>query len=302
MELPLRWKVFATVALRLSFSKAAEDLFISQPAVTKHIKELENELGLSLFERNGNRTIHLTSDGNSFKAFMDKVSVLYQEFEAEIQPSIQALNGEIKVGASSTVGQYILPVLLAKFHKRFPQIRVKLQTGNTEDIIDLLRNGKIAFAITEGIGFDRSFQFDNFIKDEIVLVCSAKSKSSNLKKISVTSIPSYPLVLRESGSGTLEVVKNYLHKNGVDLKNITIEIELGNSESIIRYLKQSETFGFISVYAILDQLKQGELQIIDLKEGSIDRIFRFVQKIGPLSPLAKILKDFIKRENRELLM
>lgn len=296
MELPLKWRVFETAARRLSFSRAAEELFISQPAVTKQIKDLEAELGVPLFERNGNRGIGLTTYGHSFQGFMDKVNLLRQDLESSFHVSGQKWEGEISIGASSTIGQYVLPALLAKFHQRFPDIKVHLMIGNTEEVIQALQHKQIIFAITEGLEQNTALHYENFLKDEIVLVCNTKSRFAQHKTVSLDKLKKMPIVMREFGSGTLDVITNFLHSKEVEMKEFNVVMQLSNTESIKSYVLEGDSVAFVSIHAVTRELMQDQLQILDLKEGSVERIFRFVTNVGPLSPLANVLRKFIKNE------
>lgn len=296
MELPLRWRVFEAVARRLSFSKAAEELFISQPAVTRHIKDLEQELGMTLFERNGNRGIDLTAQGHGFKAFMGNVNLLKQDLETSFHISGMQWEGDLAIGASSTVGLYVLPPLLAKFHQRFPGIKVQLLTGNTEDILHALQSNRIAVAIVEGMDRNPLFHYENFLKDEIIPVCSTQGKFAKAGILSVHKLKDYPLVMREYGSGTLEVIADYLKSKGVGMNELDIVIRLSNTESIKGYVEQGDALAFVSVHAVKQELAQGFLQVLKLKEGSMERIFRFVEKAGAQVPLANVFRKFLKKE------
>ena len=129
-----RLNVFYTVARRLNFTKAAAELYITQPAVTKHIKELENQFKVSLFERSGNKKITLTPAGETLLEYTTQLLNTYRELEYDMNMLVNKHSGTLHIGASNTVAQYIIPPVLAQFHKKFKDIQVVLITGNTGDI------------------------------------------------------------------------------------------------------------------------------------------------------------------------
>ena len=171
-----RLKVFKTVADRLSFTKAAAELLISQPAVTKQINELERLLGKPLFLRHGNR-ISLTDDGVRLLEYANRILALYGELRDAFVEEQGAFSGEIRLGASTTLSQYVLPGLLAKFRKLYPDVRVTLFNGNTEQIERQIADGKLDFGMIEGTASNPALHYELFMDDELVLVTSASNTS-----------------------------------------------------------------------------------------------------------------------------
>lgn len=154
-----RLKVFKTVADRLSFTKAAAELLISQPAVTKQINELERLLGRPLFLRHGNR-ISLTDDGVRLLGYTNRILALYGELRDAFLDEQGMLAGEIHLGASTTLSQYVLPGLLARFRKQYPDIRVTLFSGNTEQIERQIADGKLDFGVIEGTASNPALHYE----------------------------------------------------------------------------------------------------------------------------------------------
>ncbi|QEM14528.1 LysR family transcriptional regulator [Mucilaginibacter rubeus] len=286
-----RLKVFYTVAQRLSFTKAASELFITQPAVTKHIKELEQQLSVQLFKRNGNN-IALTTAGKILEKYAEKIFQTYTELETELAQLNNLEAGTLHIGASTTVAQTILPKLLAMFKKTYPKVTFNFIQANTDQISQLVLAEKIDIAIVEGAAHSPQLSYTDFIKDEIVLVTSANNKLSKKAEISPKQLPAIPLVLREAGSGTLDVIFNALAAIQINPKDLNIEIQLESSIAIKQYLLYSETATFLSIQSVVSELKYNELSIIDVKGLEIFRTFQFIQLHGKHSKLIELFKRF----------
>ncbi|AKK73729.1 transcriptional regulator [Chryseobacterium sp. P1-3] len=285
-----RLKVFHTVASRLSFTKASEELHISQPAVTKHIKEIESQLSIRLFDRKGT-SIQLTQSGKVLYEYAEKIRSLYRDLEFEISQMNQQHKGKLIIGASTTVAQYILPEILARFNTYYKDIKIELLTGNTEAISTLLKEEKIDLGIIEGESQSSYFDYKPFKADEIVLAAKANHPLSN-KTLSIKDLYDIPLVFREQGSGTLEFIHNRLKEKGVNIQELNTVIQLGSSESIKNYLLYSDCMAFLSISTILNELKSNRLTVIDIRNFSIERNFHFILPKGEQSELIKLFLRF----------
>lgn len=295
-----RLKVFKTVADRLSFTKAAAELLISQPAVTKQINELERLLGKPLFLRHGNR-ISLTDDGVRLLEYANRILALYGELRDAFVEEQGAFSGEIRLGASTTLSQYVLPGLLAKFRKLYPDVRVTLFNGNAEQIERQIADGKLDFGMIEGTASNPALHYELFMDDELVLVTSASNTSFTREEITAADLPALPLVIRENGSGTLDVLSRELSRHGLSLRQLHIEMQLGSTESIKHYLFYSDTFAFVSVQAVLDELAANRLRVVEVGDMELVRRFSFVTAHGQRSRLTDLFKQFcLNHYNRKL--
>ena len=295
-----RLKVFKTVADRLSFTKAAAELLISQPAVTKQLHELERLLGKPLFLRHGNR-ISLTDDGVRLLEYANRILALYGELRDAFVEEQGAFSGEIRLGASTTLSQYVLPGLLAKFRKLYPDVRVTLFNGNTEQIERQIADGKLDFGMIEGTASNPALHYELFMDDELVLVTSASNTSFTREEITAADLPALPLVIRENGSGTLDVLSRELSRHGLSLRQLHIEMQLGSTESIKHYLFYSDTFAFVSVQAVLDELAANRLRVVEVGDMELVRRFSFVTAHGQRSRLTDLFKQFcLNHYNRKL--
>lgn len=291
MIFDFRLKVFFTVAERLSFTRAANELFITQPAVTKHIRELEQQLGVSLFKRKGN-SIALTAAGQTLKLYANKILQTYKELEFDLSQANNTIKGQLRLGASTTVAQYVLPKILALLNRQHNGLQIDLVTANTDQIEKLLIDEKIDFGIVEGTSNKPQILYQPFIKDEIVLVTRSKNKLSAKKEIKPNTLKTVPLVIRESGSGTLDVIDAALKKVGLNRKALTVQIQLGSTESIKQYLYHSDCAAFLSIHSISKELDRNELSIIDVEGMSIYRTFQFINLRGNSSKTVNFFRKF----------
>lgn len=289
-------KVFKEVALTKSFTKTAENLFISQPAVSKTIKNLEQQYGKAFFERKGNH-IKLTTDGSLFLEYTKQLLAIYNEMSNVFTASSEMLPSSVKLAASTTIAQYIVPKIIANIYKDYPEFNLHLISGNTEKIEELVYSGQIDLGIVEGENHDTRLQYEKFVKDELVLVTNANNK--NIKdSITIEQLKDLLFVEREPGSGTLEVIKNALTKNGID--SIHITSVLGSTESIKSYLTYTNHFAFISIHAISNQLLENHLRIIEVDGLTIERWFYFMSRQGYQSKVnQKLQKLFLEQYNKK---
>lgn len=291
-----RLQVFRTVAKRLSFTKAAEELYITQPAVTKHIHELERHFKLKLFERNGNK-IQLTNAGKILLQHTNTLLTVYRNIEFDMNDLVQKHSGKLRIGASTTVAQYVIPQMLASFRQKYKEIKVSLTSGNTEQIEKALLSNEIDVGIIEGKAKNKSIQYTSFLKDEIVLVSNTNHPVTRKESIRLEELKTIPLLMREPGSGTLEVIAHALKKAGIKLKELNIEMQLNSTESIKSYLLHSASAAFVSTHAILKELQNNECSIIDVKGLAVERDFYFIQPYGQSGSLPELFIRYARQYN-----
>ncbi|MCF0054932.1 LysR substrate-binding domain-containing protein [Dyadobacter sp. CY356] len=297
MIFDFRLQVFHTVARRLNFTKAASELFISQPAVTKHIHELENQLKIKLFERNGSK-IKLTQAGEILLNHAERIFEIYRNIEFDLNSLANRQRGILRLGASTTNAQYILPPILAAFHKKFPDIHITLTINNTEQIEQALQNKEIDLGVIEGYSKNPGIKYTEFLKDEIVLVSSTKNSLVTTGSIQPEQLKQIPLLLREPGSGTLEVISHALKTVGINVSELSSEMQLGGSESMKLYILHSNCVAFLSVHAVLKELQNKECYIIDVEGLSIERYFYFAILQGQPEALPELFIRFARHFGR----
>ncbi|QJW88246.1 LysR family transcriptional regulator [Spirosoma taeanense] len=292
--LDFRLNVFYTVAKRLSFTKAAAELFITQPAVTKHIQELEHHFGTALFDRRGNQ-ISLTTAGELLLRHAETIMATYRQLEFDMNALKGEPGGTLRLGASTTVAQYVIPPVLARFREHSADVSISLLSGNTEQIEQRLLNNDIDLGLVEGRTHHSDIRYTPFVKDELVLICRADHPLAHRDEITLDELRSVPIVLRERGSGSLEVVEHALRGVGLRLTDLTIEMQLGSTESIKSYLSSSRCMAFVSVFAVQDELRAGTLNVLDVQGLAIRRDFYSIQLQGVSAGLADTFMRFARQ-------
>jgi DNA-binding transcriptional LysR family regulator len=282
-----RLKVFYTVANRLSFTKASNELFITQPAVSKHIQELEEYYKIKLFNRNGSK-ITLTVAGEVLLKHTKNIFEVYRDIDFDMNTLISQRSGLLRIGASTTISQYIIPPLLARFHQKLQDIKVSLLNGNTEQIENALLQQEIEIGIVEGQSKNKSIKYTEFLKDELVLVCKSSNPLVNLNEITQEALKKMRFLMREQGSGTLEVIEFALKPFNIKVSELQIEMQLGSTESIKSYLMNSDCVAFISIHAIQKELQNNELAILDITDLTIERFFYIITLQGKTDSLSDL--------------
>lgn len=290
----IKIKVFYSVASHLSFTKAGEELFLSQPAVSKNIKELEIEYGTRLFDRKGNR-IELTKSGKILFDYAEQILSIYKKIDFDLNIINQKFSGNLFLGTSTTIGQYLLPAVLAQFNRNFPEIKISLINANTQRIEKSIIDKKIELGIVEGKSKNKQLKYLPFIKDEIVAIAHTSQKISQYDEINLEELKKLPIVLRETGSGTLEIIKFELAKHNIQLKDLNIKMFLGNTESIKSFLAHSNALGFVSVVSVSKEISRGDFKILEIQNFNISRTFNFVYLQGVLAGNAKLFMDFTRK-------
>ena len=291
-----RDKVFLIVAENLNFSKAAAELFISQPAVTKHIKELEKKLNNTLFERKGNK-VYLTKAGELTYKHLKAVKEKYQELEFELGRLADAFKGKLRIGASSTISNYLIPKAIAAFHKRYPEIELFLFNGNSFEMEEKLLDNEIDLALVENESSQSNIKYIDFLDDELIAVTSRNSLYAKHKVLSLADFKQIPIVLREKGSGTLEVIQKSLLKKQVNLEKLNIFIHIGSTEAIKNFLYDFDGIALLSEKSVESELRLKELSKITIKNLHLQRKFRVALRQGHESSLATLFINFISSYN-----
>lgn len=293
-----RLRVFLSVAKHLSFTKAAKELFISQPAISKHIQELESEYKTTLFERKGN-SITLTVAGKLMVKHAEELRVQYQQLEYEMHHLNGDFVGELKIGASTTIAQYVLPPILAKYLENYPRIKLSLFSGNSREIEEALESHRIDIGLIEGNSRKSNLKYTPFLQDELIVI-ARPNKRCNIEQITLDELSKVPLILREQGSGTLDVIEHAFISAGVKLKKLDVPLYLGSTESIKLFVQNSDSMGIVSVRAIQNELALNKLQQITIDGINMHREFCFVSLHGEVPQLVHKFILFASRYKDKL--
>lgn len=291
--LDFRLKVFLLVCKHLNFSKAAEELFISQPAVSKHIHEIEAFYQSKLFTRKGTR-ISLTPAGYILYRHAQEIFTIHRNIEMQLASLNQEYKGTLHIGASTTAAQYFLPAALASFKAQYPKLKIYLSVNNTQNIENMLLEHKINLAILEGHSKRKDLKYSPLIKDHMVLCCSAKNSYPHSAPLELKALLELPLIIREAGSGSRQVVLKALKDASIQPSLLHIDMEFESTESIKSYLLNSNSFAFLSIGAITNELKSGTLKTIDVKGLHILRDYHYVTEQGENQQLNELFFKHLK--------
>ena len=291
MIFDFRLQVFHTVARRLNFTRAAKELFITQPAVTRHIHELEQQFKVSLFDRIGSR-IRLTPAGTTLLQHTEELFAIYRNIEFDMSSLTNQHKGRLHLGGSMTAAPFIIPPILAAFGARYGDVQVSLTTANTQQIEQSLQSHQIDLGIVEGHSRNASIRYTEFIKDEIVLVSNPAHPMAKRQSIRAEELTQISLLLREPGSGTLEVVAHALKDIDIKLSQLKKAMQLNSTELIKACLLHMPCMAFLSVHAIAKELQNKECCIVGVKGLRIERNFYFAQLQGQSQGLPELFMKF----------
>ncbi|VAW52690.1 Transcriptional regulator, LysR family [hydrothermal vent metagenome] len=289
-----RLKVFHTVAKLLNFTKAADALHMTQPAVTFQIRQLEEYFNTRLFDRTHNR-VSLTEAGQRVYSFSGRIFELYDEMEHAIREMTGDVSGVVTLGASTTIAEYMLPFLLGDFKSKNPDVNIRLKVSNTEGIVSMVENNVIDLGIVEASVSNKNLQVDVCRLDQLVAIMPPSHDLSGFDTITSQQLIAYPFICREEGSGTREVINEYLQKTGI-VEEPTICLELGSPESIKGAVEAGMGLSIMSYSTVQKELKLGSLVAIPLNPP-LERPFSFVHqrhkfKVRAMEELLDFAKNY----------
>lgn len=271
--------VFRTVAKHLSFSKAARELLLTQPAITQQIKALEEQFGHPLFHRGGGR-ISLTPGGAALLPFAERVRLLSDEASAAVAKAYGHEAGELNIGASQTIAQYLLPTFIAAFLQRSPQVRVTARSGNSDEMLSALISGEIQLALLEGPEQRSDIHIEPFMEDHMVLVVPASHEWAG-QKIRLGDFKSQPLLTREFGSGSRRVVEQALADAGLTARELNVSMVFDSTEGLLNAVEAGLGVTFVSRWAVRNQLALGTLKLAHVQGLALSRRFSLAYPAGP---------------------
>ncbi len=278
-----RLRVFRAVAQHLNFSRAAEELLLSQPAVTQQIKALEEELGVPLFDRGGGH-IQLTPGGKALLPYAERLRELSAEAVSAVSSAAGEHAGELALGASRTIGQYLLPRLIAGFLKENPKVRVSVCSGNTDAMLEALLARKIQLALIEGPDQRKDLRIEPFMEDQMVLVVPAGHEWASgeiTPEITPAMLGSEPLLMREFGSGSRRVVEQALAAVGLKAKDLHVRMEVDSTEGLLNAVEAGLGVTFVSRWAVRNQLALGTVKVAHVHALQLSRRFSLAYPAGP---------------------
>jgi DNA-binding transcriptional LysR family regulator len=274
-----RLKVFRMVARHLNFTRAAEELLLTQPAVTQQIKALEDEYGIPLFDRRGGR-IALTAAGTTLLPYAEQLKAISDEAFEAVVSTAGSHAGALSLGASQTIGQYLLPNFVAAFLREYPRLTVTAISGNTDEMLEALAEHRIQLALIEGPGLRKDLNIEPFMEDLMVFVVPASHEWAG-QEIDAQDLRQAPLLVREFGSGSRRVVENALAKVGLKKKDLKTVMELDSTEGLLSAVEAGLGVAFVSRWAVRNQLALGTLAVARVKGLKLSRKFSLAYAAGP---------------------
>ena len=289
-ELTLRHiLVFNSVAETLSMSKSAEKLYITQPAISQTIKDIEGKFGVKLFIRKG-KNLKLTEEGKELYVYTKRVTNLLKDAQLCLENFNTLNKGCVRIGASTTIGNYLLPELIKSFKKKYPNIETSVFIGNTEQVLHKLKLCDVGIALIEGIPNveDSRIKILKYIKDEIIFICSPNNSLAD-REVSLKDLEEEPFISREKGSGTRQVIEKEIGKFDV---HPNVAFELNNSEAIKNAVMCNLGISALSKLIVKRELKSGSIKKIDVKDIKIYRWF-YLLEIGDHNKAQKMFIDHL---------
>ena len=289
-------EAFYLVVKKKSFTRAAEDLNVTQPAVTIQVKSLEKSLNLRLLQQVG-RKIQLTESGEFLYQYAEKIFDLVSDANEKMRDFKKLMRGTLRIGTTKNYARYIMPSLLSEFQRRFPGIKVVLDEGNSEDMAKSVLEKKNELALISQLNLDRKIKSLFFSTVEFVLVVSPEHRFSHRKSVSLRELNGEPVILREKGSGSRAAILRKFQEYGIWPSVI---IEASSLDFIVGYVKQNKGVSFMFEPDIKEELERGTLKVIFVEEGNIifftDIIYHSEKTLSPPGQAFLKVVNELKRE------
>ena len=285
-----RLQVFHAVAKQLSFTKAAEVLFMTQPAVTFQIKQLEEHFNTRLFDR-GHGRISLTPAGETVLEYAERILGLSSELDVRLAEMTGQIGGPLLVGASTTIAEFMLPRILGEFKSQYPNVKPRLIVANSESIETRVAEHTLDIGLIEAPSHQHNLQCEVCCDDELLVICAPGSSLAKNKELTPQLLATHPFVSREPGSGTREVTDTYFRSAGVPPDSLNIVIELGSPEAIKGVVETGIGFAIVSRASVAKEKRLGDLLAIPLKP----RLTRTLSMVYPKEKFrSRLVNTFVE--------
>ena len=293
-----RLEVFQKVFELRSFSRAGQALLLAQPTISEHIRLLEEDLKLALFDRQGREVIP-TKAGELLYGYCRQLTELRQEALRSMQQFLDKGQGELLIGGSNIPGQYLLPGLLGKFKKKYPRIRLRVLVDDTRNIVEQVLGGAIELGVVGARVEQRQIFCQLLTKDELVCIRPPEFPPGEKKTIAPRELLSLPFIMREAGSGTRRSIENALRKINLNPEGLSVVAELGSSEAVRQAVKAGLGVSILSRRSVAEDLAAGLVREIKVNQFPLFRNFFLIyRKQRTLSPLAEEFKEFLLKEGK----
>jgi DNA-binding transcriptional LysR family regulator len=287
---------FVTVAELGSFTKAARALYMTQPAISWQIKSLEEDLELTLLERQ-DRNITLTEAGEIFYKEARRLTNLYDNLLAQMEQYKSLEKGRLCLGASNIPGEYLLPAYIGRFKEVYPGAEISLAIADTGAIVDRLLEAEIQLGVIGAKVEEAKLWLTPLARDELILISSPDLLPAEKKKLTMEELARQKFVMREAASGTRMVIKKELAKHKLDLEELDLAMELGSTQAIITAVAAGLGMSWVSRWAAASYLSLGQVREIEVEGLKIQRdLYLAYHRQRTLSPLARAFLDFLSVE------
>ncbi len=287
-------KVFTSVIDKKNFSKAGESIYISQPTVSSHIKELEDYFGCRLINRMGREALP-TQAGKLLYSYSEKLLKLLSETESAMSDFLGNIRGELTIGGSTIPSGYIIPGLIGPFARKYPEVTISLISGDTSQVIEFILTGKTEIGIVGAEIKNPLICQEKLVNDEMKLIIPGEHKWADREQISFSMLLKEPFLAREHGSGTWKSIKKSMAEADFNPNDLNIAARMGNTVSVIQGILCNAGVSILSTIAVKEDLKSGRLRALRVKGLKLKRNFYLtIHKKYTLSPLSKVFINFIK--------
>lgn len=291
-------EVFGTVVRNRSMTKAANELHMTQPAVSIQIKQLQEALGIPLIEVIG-RQIYLTEAGRHLHQMQQSVRGEIESFNAIVSQLKGGLEGALTISAASTA-KYFLPYLLGEFQQRYPQVQISLKVTNRDEVLGHLKNNEYDLAILTQVPDDQSIDVIPFLENPLVICSAPDHPLADEPDINIQQLKNEPIIYREPGSGTRMVLERYLAENSIAVKPT---MELGTNEAVKQAIMGGIGISLISKLSLKNELKLNKISILNVQHLPIMTHWHALsQKAKKLSPVTKNFLSFLQEKNINRLL
>ena len=288
--------IFCKVIELEGFSKAGKAVHLSQPTISSHIKDLENHFGCQLIDRLGKKAVP-SKAGELLYTYARKLIALRDEAETAMDEFQGKIKGRLVIGGSTIPGGYILPQLIGAFTTDYPEVKISLIIGDTDQIIQDTLSGLLELGIVGAKPSDKNVAKEKLIEDEMRLIVTADHKWAGKKHIHSKLLFKEPFVVREPGSGTLKSIKMSLTEKGHVFEDLNIISEMGSTAAIIQGIKSKVGISILSTIAVAEELKAETLKALAIKDLKLKRSFYLIRhKHRSASPLCRAFNEFLKKE------
>ncbi len=287
-------KVFTSVIDKKNFSKAGESVYISQPTVSSHIKELEDYFGCKLIDRMGREALP-TKAGKLLYSYSKKLLKLMAEMESAMSDFLGNIRGELTIGGSTIPSGYIIPGIIGPFAQKYPEVTISLISGDTSQVIEFILDGKTEIGIVGAEIDNPLINQEKLIEDEIKLIVPSEHKWADKKEISFPMLSKEAFLAREEGSGTWKSIKQSIADANFNPDDLNITARMGNTVSVIQGILCNAGISILSTIAVKDYIKSGRLKALYVTNVNFKRNFYLtVHKKYTLSPLSRVFINFVK--------